>query len=646
VEDKLKDKQTGGDESLAMLVQLYESAEQATEDSRRQAEVWRDYRNGDQWTAEEISTLNKRKQPVVTIDRIGPKVDFLLGMEAANRMDPKAYPRTPKEEQGAHAATDSLRFVADQNRWDDVRSQAFDSFIVEGCCGADVRIVDKYGEKCVEILPIMWDRMFYDPHSRQRNFSDAKFKGQFVWMDVDDAIARWPGKEDAIESTMAHESSAQGQTFDDIPRIRWADPKRKRVRIVEMWTHEKDGIYYSAFTKAGVLDRMPSPYVNEYGEQEDGFEFGSCYVDRDGNRFGVVKRWISLQDEINKRRSKLLHLVNVRQTFGNQTVGDKTQLRNEMAKPDGHVEMQGGAEFGKDFGVIPTNDIAASQFQLLQESKNEIDSVGVNAALSGTESRNMSGRALMARQEQGLNELGPVFDWFKAWQLGVYRKAWNRVRQYWTAEKWIRVTDDQKNVQFVGLNTPLTLGEQILTQMRERGVEVTPEMESQAMQSVALQAVVGTKNNVAELDVDITLDVSPATASLQIEEFQALADLAKSGVPIPPEALIEASSLRSKEKILEMMGAGKKQDIPPQVRQAMDQAQAEIQRLGQENQQLKSGLMKAQVEAQSRERIAASNNAASYDEAELKVAGDLLKAAVTPPPELGADVSRDIQRQG
>lgn len=566
---------------LEKLVRMYESAEQSTADAREESERDRDYVNGDQWTQEEINTLKKRKQPVITINRIGPKVDFLLGMESSHRTDPRAYPRTPNDEDAAAAATDALRYIMEDQRWDRVRSECFSNFIVEGSCGVDVRVYDKKGEMCVEVLPIMWDRMFGDEHSRMRNWSDAGHKGQFVWMDYDDAAQKYPGKEEALQATISAEPSTSGNTYEDIPRVRWADPKRKRVRIVEMWTLEGGKWFYNAFTKAGILERIESPYLDEDGNSDDGFVFGSCYIDRDGNRFGVVRRWISLQDEINKRRSKALHLMNVRQTFGNQMVGDKNKLRTELARPDGHIEMEGGAKFGEDFGIIPTTDMQAAQFNLLQEAKSEIDAVGVNAALSGNESRNMSGRALMARSEQGLNELGPVFDAFKQWQLDVYRKVWNRVRQFWTAEKWIRVTDDEKNVKFVGLNTPLTLGEQLLAEMKREGREITPEMEFQAANDPRMQMIVGTKNNVANLDVDLVIDDVPASASLQGEQFDALAKIAPNAAAMPPqlfEALIEASSLRNKEKILQKL-KGEEKQLPPEVQRQMEQMQQALQEL-------------------------------------------------------------------
>ena len=570
-------------DTLSRLVEMYESAEQSTADSRELCERDRDYKLGEQWTEAEVSTLKKRKQPVITINRIGPKVDFLLGMETQRRRDPRAFPRTPDDEEGATAATDALRFVMESNRWDRVRSECFDDFLVEGTCGADVRVREGKKGYDIEVLPIRWDRLFGDPHSRSRNWSDGNYKGQFLWMDLEDAVQKYPDGAEFLESTIASESSMVGQTYDDVPRTRWADPKRKRVRIVEMWTREKGVWFYTCFTKAGVLERMESPYKDADGESVCGFVFGSCYIDRDGNRFGVVRNWISLQDEINKRRSKALHLLNVRQTYGNSLTGDKNKIKSELAKPDGHVEMDGGAKFGEDFGIIPTSDMAAAQFQLLQHATGEIDAVGVNAALSGNEQRNMSGRALIARSEQGLNELGPVFDAFTQWQHDVYRVVWGMVQQFWTGEKWVRVTDDEKNVKFVGLNQPITMGEQLLEEARQQGMppDQLAQAEQQAKMDPRMQQVVGTRNSLAEMDVDIVIDDVPASASLQGEQFETLAQIAPQAAAMPPklfEALVMASSLRNKDQILKSLRGEADGEKSPQVAQLEQQLQ-EMQQL-------------------------------------------------------------------
>lgn len=564
---------------LSRLVRYFESAEEASQDSRKDAEKARDYYDGKQWTAEEVAILNQRKQPVITINRIKPKVNFLIGLEAQQRTLPKAHPRTPKHEQDAEAAGDALRYVVEDQNFDVVGSEAFEHLSIEGIAGADVSVRDTAnGQRQITIKLIPWDRIFFDPHSRKRNFSDAKYKGQVLWMDYEDAAAEFPGKEAILASTLSTESSPS-DTHADVPRIRWADVKRKRIRIVEIW-HQEGGIWHHCiYTKGGILVQEESPFVNEDGESVDGFVFGSAFVDRDGNRYGIVKDWIPIQDEINKRRSKAQHLMSVRQTWGNQQAGDKNKFRTELAKPDGHVEVTAGAKFGEDFGVLPTGDMAQAQFNLLQEAKSEIDAVGVNAALSGTDGRSMSGRALIARQESGMSELGPLFDAYKQWKLDVYRAVWLRIRQYWTEEKWIRVTDDEKNTRFVGLNQPITLGQQLLEEARAQGVEITPDMEFQAKNDPQMQQQVGVRNNIAELDVDIMLDDVPASASLQAEQFETLAGLAKNGLQIPPKAIIKASSLRNKEEILKEMQGGS--EISPQLQQQMQQMQETLQQMAQ-----------------------------------------------------------------
>jgi hypothetical protein len=104
------------EDRVASLVQMFEEAEDATREARKLAERDRDYYDGKQWTADETSALEKRKQPVVTYNRIQRKVDYLSGLEKQQRKDPKGFPRTPKDEKAADAATDAIRYVCDDTR--------------------------------------------------------------------------------------------------------------------------------------------------------------------------------------------------------------------------------------------------------------------------------------------------------------------------------------------------------------------------------------------------------------------------------------------------------------------------------------------------------------------------------------------------
>jgi hypothetical protein len=543
-------------DDLTRLVGYVESSEEATEPARKDSERNRDYYDNKQWSAEETALLKKRGQAAVVFNRIKPKVDFLRGVERRLRTDPKAYPRTPVHEQDADGATDSIRFVCDNNDWDYVRSAVWDNLVIEGYGGADV-VVEQLpnGKLEIKLQYVPWDRLGYDPHSREPDFSDALYKFIVIWMDIDEAMSIWPDREDVLSATMNEQSISD--TYDDKPVFRvWSDNKRRRVRVVQMHENRPDGWEQSTITKGGFLDDpQPSPYMDEFGRPESSLIMASAFIDRDNNRYGYIQTFIWPQDEINKRRSKALHAVNSRRVIsdGTASTGDgnnnRQAIRNEVARPDAYIEV---APNGR-FEVQENGELAAGQVALLQDAHREIDLQGPNAAMQG-DVEGESGRAIQAKQQGGFVELEPMTDAHRRWSRATYRAVWNRIRQFWTEERWIRVTDDERNLRWVAVNRPVTLGDQI--------GQLPPEEQAAAMQQIGtfpddprLDAVAAVENEIAELDVDISLDDGPDIVTLRDEQFDKMFRLFEKGV-LPPDMadlLIESSDLRNKEAILERM---------------------------------------------------------------------------------------------
>ena len=551
-------------------VKYYEEYEDNSWDYREISEKNRDYYDNKQWTEEEASALEKRKQPVITFNLVKRTVDALLGAEKQFRTDPKALPRTPVHEQDADACTDAIRYVVDNNDFDQIASDAFENLLIEGVCGADVQVEDKNGDLEVSIYSVDWDRAFWDVHSRRKDFSDAKYKGVVIWMDYDDAKARWPDSKDLLTALEVQETP-YNQTHQDRPEYKWNDHDRKRVKVGYIYARVEGKWNYAYFTKGAVLEGGVSPYLDEHGKPCCPFEFQSAFIDRDNNRYGYVKTLISPQDEVNKRRSKALHLINTRQTFGNKTLGvDAIHVKEELAKPDGHVELQNG-EFGRDFGVIPTTDMTTGNFQLLQEAKEIFNVVGANTSVTGKEDRVMSGRAEMIRQQAGMRELAPVMDAHSSWKKRIYRQIWNRIRQFWTEERWIRVTDDEKNLKWVGLNQPITLGQQLQQELQGDPLMMEALMSFQG--DPRMNEVVGMKNQLSELDMDIIIEEAPDYATVQHEQFELVANMAATRPEIPLEAVVELSDIRNKEAFMEKINGNAEQN---QQRMAMEQEAQQI----------------------------------------------------------------------
>jgi hypothetical protein len=536
--------ETDGLLSTEDLVRLFEESEQSTFTARGLSERDRDYVDNKQLTDDEVKVLKKRGQPPVIDNRIKTKIDYLVGLEKAQRIDPRALPRTPAHEDDANAASQALKYVADTQDYDAKRSAIWRNLLVEGAGGISVAVEPsryQYGKFDIVLRRWAWDRMFWDPHSSEADFTDAGYLGGVIWMDYDDAVAMYPDNKDALEATMADRGNIS-DTYDDKPKYRlWADKKRKRVRICQIWLKRNEVWYFAEFTKGGILKAGRSPYVTDKGESDCEMIFGSAFVDRDGNRYGLVREMISLQDAINKRSSKSLHLLSVAQTmYETGSIPDIAEFQRERARPDGTMEVAPGALRDGSVKTDFNTELATAHFQLLQDAKNSIDLKGPNATQMGDKAQGSapaSGRAIIASQQGGMIQLGDLMDNLRHLDKRVFRAIWNRVRQFWTAEEWIRVTDDERNVKWVALNVdPAKV--QMLQRMR-------PDLADK---------IQGAVRNVAELDCDIIIDEVPDSVTPALEQWQGLVDLAKAGVPIPPDVLVRsAPNLKNKDALLDQM---------------------------------------------------------------------------------------------
>jgi hypothetical protein len=352
-----------------------------------------------------------------------------------------------------------------------------------------------------------------------------------------------------------------------------------------------------------------SPYVDEQGVPQNDMVAVSAYVTRENDRYGEVYNWLTVQDEVNKRRSKALHRLSVRQVVAEEgAVQNVKQARNEMAKPDGFIVIRPNARFDIEDGLAQMQ----GEMALLQEAKGELDVIGANPVLQG-DTRAPSGRSQEIQTQSALAEYAIVFDALRDWSWRIYKASWCRIRQFWTGPMWIRVTDDEDNLRFVGLNRPVTVMEE-LQRMEQEGEQPPQELLMIAQQDP--NAVARVENAIGELDVDIIVEDGPDSVTIQGEQFEQLVELKKADpTAIPTNMIIEASNLRNKDQILEHL---KTSGIPPELQQQMQEMQQALQeaqmklqeseqKAGQEKQQAQTiqdrtqadiAIAQAQLEAQ------------------------------------------------
>lgn len=484
------------------------------------------YYHAKQWTEREIAELRRRGQPPITANRIQRKIDFLVGVEQRMRRDPKAYARNPQDTETADVVTAALRYVCDNNRWEFKASAGTSDGLRRGVGAVWIGIEpNKRGQLEVKVKKISADRFFYDPRSVQEDFSDARYMGVHLWLDIDEAKEQFPGVD--FDKYMQRDGGATTFAVEEDRAEQWGDFEHRRVRIVEMWYKKEGAWYYCKFCGDLEIESGKSPYLDDEGATDCPYLPWSPYIDEKGIRYGLIRNMRSIQDEINHRRSKALHEINSRQMhMRTGVVDDIDETRKEAAKTDGLIIHNG--DWNVDVGFVDRSKEMQGNLEMLVEAKQEIENLGPNPGLIGAGQGvdGASGRALSMQRDSGMTELQPVFDHNRDWKLRCYRAMYHRIRQAWTGERWIRITDNPEAPKYIGINQ----------------VQMDP-----------MSGQFSGQNMIGEVDVDIILEEGPDTIVANEELYQTLAQLGEAAMSPIGRVLIELSNVPQKARILELM---------------------------------------------------------------------------------------------
>lgn len=561
-----------GGKELQWFLDTFRNTDTFLSEQRKLATIdyeWYHNFNDGQWSGPEKTQLRARGQPIVTSNRIKRKVNTDMGLEQRSKTDPRAFPRTPDDEQAAQIATDVLNYVETKTLFDNTASESFRDLLIGGIEAAEV-VVDEDHE--IEINLISFENFFFDPRSKKSNFSDANYLGYAQWFDLAEAQEIYSEKEQKEFLQDTFESSPIGGVGEDKPRFGlFGDHDRQRVRVVIIYY--KDGLdwRYAHFTGSGVLIEGPSFYLDQEGKPASAIIAQSAFVTLDNERYGIVRDMLSPQREVNYRKSKSLNLsANQRMWASDEGVfPDQSAARLQASRADGILMANGQKDL--NWGFIESSAEVAENLAFLQEAKQEIESQSPNAALQGRGVQNQSGIAIQAQQASGITEESNVFTNHHNWKVRVYRAIWSRVKQFWTEDRFIRVKDDESAFRFAHVNVIATPRNQIrmlpeeqqeeaFAALAERGIgrqdpqldipQMTVEQDPQTGQLVQKPAMF---NALAEMDMDIIIEATPDNITMQHEEFDQLVAFAQGGVNIPARVMIQASQLPNKDKLLKAM---------------------------------------------------------------------------------------------
>lgn len=461
-----------------------------------------------QWDPEDAAVLRERGQVPLVFNEVAPMVDWIIGTERRTRVDWRIMPRTEDDVELADVKTKVMKYVSDINRVPFNRSRGFADAVKVGVGWMDDGVRD---DPTADILYDKWEdwrNVLWDSASYEHDLSDARYIFRWRWVDEDVALAMFPERADVIRSAVedskhaamadweedtwysAEEllSGAKSGTLNAAGAGLMIDAKRRRVKLIEcqyrkplkskivsagpmrgMFFNEQDQaligalnqhggsiidkvvmrVHMAVFTEAAMISHGPS------GFRHNRFTLTPiwCYRrGRDRLPYGVIRRVRDIQQDLNKRASKALWMLNTNQVIADEgAVDDWNVLRDEADRPDGLIIKKAG----KDLQIRRDTDAATGQIQMMTLDAQSIQkSAGVSQENLGRQTNAVSGEAIKARQLQGSVVTTEPFDNLRLATQVQGEKLLSMVEQFYTEEKAIRLTGSKGALDWVRINQP------------------------------------------------------------------------------------------------------------------------------------------------------------------------------------------------
>jgi hypothetical protein len=437
------------------------------------------YRDCNQLDAEVLHAMEVAGMLPITVPLIGAIIDSVLGVEALTRRDGVVLANEEKDSDEAKALSVRLKQIEQRSGADTAISGGYDGQIGVGVGWAEVGINPNpfgYRHKCSNPhrRELWWDwRGGADP-------DEWRYMVRRKWYDADLLARMFPAKRKLIEQAgrgfpeWANGACdlGPGNDFNDEPLLRsaqqwelerdssfadseWRETVRRRLCLFEVWYRQYDAgkvlripehdivmefdpenPRHVALVEAGIarmetaiLPRMrlawwvgphqladiPSPY---HHEEFPYVPFLGFQEDRTGMWYGLIRRMMSGQDQINSDATILHYLMTSTLVMGDE---------DAFADPIDDVEARIGQKNvlialnpdrknrGDKPQVLTDRALAAQHFSVFQEAKQTLGAnAGIRDAYQGTGEAQQSGVALntlVERSTTGLAKINIRYAW-------------------------------------------------------------------------------------------------------------------------------------------------------------------------------------------------------------------------------------------
>lgn len=472
-------------------------------DNRTEMGLDEDFYDGDQWRDEDKAVLESRGQAPLVYNVISTTVNWMLGTEKRGRTDYKILPRAEEGSKPAERKSQVLKYLSDVNMSDFHVSRCFKDTVVAGLGWIESGVQEDHDGEAIYDRFESWRNIMFDSMATEMDLSDGRYIFRTKWVDVDIAKSMFPNRAAVIERSastsfdLMRSLDGAGDEQMDHAEEEWSQTtiygaadgavsERDRVRLIEAWfrvptedrfmrggqfsgeifdprspghmTEVEMGraviinkvrmrMHVAIMAEDGMLFLAKSPY------RHNGFPFTPiwCYrKGRNGLPYGVVRAMRGPQEDINKRASKALHILSSNKVIMDRgAVTDMDAFQEELARPDGVLVKEAGyhMELAVDRELAPAHlDLMSRSIEMIQQLS------GITDENLGRTTNATSGKAIIARQDQGSLATASIFDNLRLARQIHGSKMLSLMEQFMTEEKKFRITNMRGHPEFITAN--------------------------------------------------------------------------------------------------------------------------------------------------------------------------------------------------
>jgi len=461
------------------------SAQRYEEEWRKKNEQCFKYCDGEQWTPDEEASIEARGQQATVIDTISPTVDMVCAVANERQCDYQVIGREGSDDQKASLLTALLKHVFDTDNFDYYYQLGFRTAIIGGRSWFEVKkYTDERGKDLIKVEMVPWENVYLDPFSRKPDASDARFIIKTKWVDRDVAKKLFPDAEMLIDSTFTDDYKGQEYEAQNYTQERgdafYYDPKSNRVKICECYytmpekkhievLNERTGKKEQKTIDANVLhyvifsdDIILQGSATDHSANEDPIGIDMfplipmyCMRDRKGRPFGIVRRLLDIQDQINKLNSKFLWTLMTNRLVAEEgALRDPDEAKEEFQKPDGLVIVNNGGlakiridEKYRDLSYMSTH----LNFLMMTEQRIS----GVNDSMLGLGGTNeRSGIMQSTRISQGAAMQTSILENMYFSKQRIALVVLRMIGKYYTDYRVVRITQPNGTTDTIEFNKP------------------------------------------------------------------------------------------------------------------------------------------------------------------------------------------------